>query len=138
MKLIQARKVLEEYRHSSPFTTELEEAMDAAIAVLPKDGPRTPASARIGEIREALAEHLDGFDPFGTRSRVRKVVIWRQCVYYRMRMEGYSLHQISAASGYNHATVLFGVGSMEDGLEIGDRETASIWEQFNEILSYDD
>ena len=147
MTLTEARRILERYnawrRYDGPLEQtptqpepkEIGEAIDLAISVLPEDSPRKTASQRLAEIRQGIRETLNGFDPFFKRSRVKETVIWRQAVFQQMRIEGYMLSEIARASGYDHATVLFGCRQTEDGLDVGDYETKTIWNRLSEIIS---
>ena len=134
MTLTEARRVFERYG-DAPFEPDLKEAIMVAMTVLPEDYPRKTASQRLAEIRQGIRETLNGFDPFFKRSRVKETVIWRQAVFQQMRIEGYMLSEIARASGYDHATVLFGCRQTVDGLDVGDYETKTIWNRLSEIIS---
>lgn len=136
MTLTEARRVFERYG-DAPLDDDLKEAIMVAMTVLPEDSPRKTASQRLSEIRQGIRETFDGFDPFAKRTRIREDAIWRQAVYRQMNMEGYSLSEIARASGYNHATVLFGCRQTANGLDIGDYETKVVWRRLIEIAKND-
>lgn len=150
MTLSEARKILVRYnawrRYDGPLEQtptqpepkEIGEAIDLAISVLPEDSPRKTASQRLAEIRQGIREAFDGFDPFLKRTRVREDAIWRQAVYWQMKLEGYSLSEIARASGYNHTTVLFGCRQTADGLDTGEPETKVVWRRLTEIAKNTD
>lgn len=133
MTLTEARKTLERYRPTIP-DDELGEAIDTAISVLPRESARPSAGERLGQIREAILD-AKGFDPFGTRKRDREMATWRQCVWIVLRREGYTTTEIGKVSGYNHATVYWGVSRLRGYLACGDRLSLAIWQDFSDIMA---
>ena len=133
MTLTEARKTLERYRPTIP-DDDLGEAIDTAISVLPKDTSRPTAKERFNAIRRIILD-VEGFDPFETRSRDPRLVCWRQCVWLLMAQEGYRSTEMERASGYDHATMWWGVRRLRDYLACGDRAAIAIWEELNRIIN---
>ena len=133
MTLTEARKTLERYRPTIP-DDELGEAIDTAISALPRESARPSARERLGQIRAAILD-TKGFDPFGTRKRDREMATWRQCVWIVLRREGYTTTEIGKVSGYNHATVYWGVSRLRGYLACGDRLSLAIWQDFSDIMT---
>ena len=133
MTLTEARKTLERYRPTIP-DDELGEAIDTAISVLPKDTSRPTAKERLNAIRRIILD-VEGFDPFETRSRDPRLVCWRQCVWLLMAQEGYRSTEMAQASGYDHATMWWGVRRLRDYLACGDRAAIATWEELNRIIN---
>ena len=114
MTLPQARVILENYLaqlencEPSLHTPEgLAEAIRMAVATLPRPVSVKTAAERLAEIREAISSRT-GIDPFEGRSRDAGIAAWRHCVFRMMMVEGYHSTDIGRASGYDHATVLWG------------------------------
>lgn len=134
MTLTEARKTLERFRQDTPLNPELGEAIDTAISALPRESARPSAGERLGQIRAAILD-AKGFDPFGTRKRDREMATWRQCVWIVLRREGYTTTEIGKVSGYNHATVYWGVSRLRGYLACGDRLSLAIWQDFSDIMA---
>lgn len=114
MTLPQARTILECYLtqlencEPSLHTPDgLAEAIRMAVATLPRPVSVKTAAERLAEIRETI-ESREGIDPFRGRSRDARVAALRHCVFRLMMVEGYTSVEIGKASGYDHATVLWG------------------------------
>lgn len=128
MKLAEARRRFELYKLNDLKREELEDMIDAAITVL-----HPSAKERLDEIR-GIIRAAKGIDPFATRSRGQDTVCWRQCVWRRMRDEGYTLMEVGDASGCSHATVYTGVNRFNGYLSMNDRRAVRIAEEFNEMM----
>lgn len=130
MTLTEAREILEVFK---PRSKKVQEAIKAALPLL-HDVPESPtAKQRLDEIREVIKANKDGFDPFATRSRTREIVSWRNCVYYKLRKEGYTYQSIARASNYDHSTVVVGCQKLCDYLETKDWISVNTW---NELMTY--
>ena len=131
MTLTEARKILE--RNHNLFHGELGEAIDAAISVLPYEMRERPT------VKKRLAEMLYSFtkaeipDPFN-RKRFGDIVIYRQCIFYALRKEGYTYDEIGKATGYDHSTVFWGKRRISNGLDVRDRQTVKVWNEVSEAI----
>lgn len=146
MTLGEARKTLEAYNRwlksdenkdgpTNPNKNEVGDAIDAAISILPKcDCTQVSVMQRLSYIRDCLKKKKESFDPFSSRTREEPDVIWRHAVFCKLKQEGYSYQKIANASGYNHATVLWGVRNIRDGLSVNYQVIVKIWEELNQIL----
>ena len=138
MTLTDARKILEEHlawmqstydepEPPRPDQEMLYEAIDLAIKVLPGDPPRPTCEERFRQITEAVRVQYD-IEPFATRSRDKSIVCWRQCVWMRLKNEGYPNYTIARTTGWDHATVWWGIARIGDYLAAGDRMASATWE----------
>ena len=109
--------------------------IDGKIELKPIIEPvlRPTASERLDLLRARIRDAVKGYDPFRVRTRNAKAVAWRQCVYLLLKNEGYTLHAIADASGYNHATIAWGIKHAKDLVDIGDSEYKRIWNELNYI-----
>lgn len=98
-----------------------------------EEDSRPSASERLDLLRARIRDAVKGYDPFRVRTRNAKAVAWRQCVYLLLKNEGYTLHAIADASGYNHATIAWGIKHAKDLVDIGDSEYKRIWNELNYI-----
>jgi len=146
MTLTEARRVLEDYQAwrtyegpvgegpIMPRFSLITEALDMAVAQLPSGEVRKPAAERYMEIRCAIAEAKDGFDPFRERSRDKVSVCWRQCVWRKLKSEGYHAVEVARVTGYDHATVWYALQRLDDFLYTGDLLAVRTWEDLNRIV----
>ena len=127
MTLTEARKTLSWYRIGINVNpAALHEAIDLAIKVLPNDPPRQSCESRFKQITDAIRiQH--GIEPFATRSREKTLVCWRQCVWMKLKNEGYPNHRIATATGWDHATIWWGVSRLKDYLASGDPLAVNTW-----------
>ena len=128
MTLAEARKILEDYH---PHTRKVREALRTVIPILPEPEYKPSAKDRM-EYYRGMVVKGKGFDPFETRSRDTEVVMWRNCIYYRVRMEEYSYPQIGKSVGYSHTTILSACRHVRDWLDARDIITVRVW---NELLN---
>lgn len=135
MTLTEARKTLERFRRDTRFDPELEEAIDAAISALPREARRPTARERLNALRRVILD-IEGFDPFKTRSRNPNLVCWRQCVWLLMAQEGYRSTEMAQASGYDHATMWWGIRRLQGYLDCGDPAAVATWEELNKIINH--
>lgn len=146
MTLTKARKILEEYlawcrsyddepEPPQPSSDDLYDALEAAISVLPMESMRPTAARRLETIREYIRAAKDGFDPFGSPTRDKRHVCWRQCVWHLLQTEGYGNSEIAHASGFDHATVWWGTQRLQGYLASGDWLAVAVWEELNRILN---
>ena len=144
MKLTDARKTLEEHlawmqstydepEPPRPDQETLYEAMETAISVLPRQSGRQTVNERFDYICKAI-ESANGRTPFGTRSRDKEIVCWRQCVWRLLKQEGYPNLAIARATGWDHATVWWGLDRLTSYLQGGDPLATATWEELNRIL----
>lgn len=134
MTLTEARKIL--LRHQAGIQVNpdsFHEAIDIAIKVLPNQQERPSTEERLATIR-GLIRDAKGFDPFLTKTRDATIVCWRQLVWLKLTQEGYKMTHLAKASGFNHATIGWGVGRVRDYLMAGDHIAVKAWEQLNTIL----
>lgn len=110
----------------------MKEAVEGEVAP-PQEDTRPSASERLDLLRARIRDAVKGYDPFRIRTRNAKAVAWRQCVYLLLKNEGYTLHAIADASGYNHATIAWGIKHAKDLVDIGDSEYKRIWSELNYI-----
>ena len=117
------------------MTKQKEQMMKEAVEgeVAPQEDTRPSASERLDLLRARIRDAVKGYDPFRVRTRNAKAVAWRQCVYLLLKNEGYTLHAIADASGYNHATIAWGIKHAKDLVDIGDSEYKRIWNAVNYI-----
>ena len=133
MTLTDARRTLLDYRKGVIVTSwSLYEAIDLAIKVLPGDPPRPTCEERFRQIAEAVRVQYD-IEPFATRSRDKSIVCWRQCVWMRLKNEGYPNYTIARTTGWDHATVWWGIARIEGYLAAGDRMASATWEALIKI-----
>lgn len=132
MSLTEARKILE--RNIDLFQGEIAEAIKTAISVLPNQRERPTALERLTTIRGQIRGAKDGFDPFGSKSRDASYVCWRQCIWLKLSQEGYRTLQLARASGFNHSTIIWGIGHVSDYINAGDYMAVSAWEELNDII----
>ena len=134
MTLAQAGTTLERFgknrKHSLP--DEVKEAIDTVTALLPRVPETTSAEQRFDELCE-LVSRISKID-IRSKSRETKTVIWRRCIWYFLSKEGYGISAIGKASGFDHATVLFGIRKHKDYLDSGDYLTRNIWNVFSTII----
>lgn len=130
MTLTEARKILEEYH---PHEIRVRQALDVAISVLPRQSGRQTVNERFDYICKAI-ESANGRTPFRTRIRDKESVCWRQCVWKKLKQEGYPNHAIAKATGWDHATVWWGLDRLSDYLQSGDPLATATWEELNKIL----
>lgn len=109
----------------------MKDAVEGEVA--PQEDTRPSASERLDLLRARIRDAVKGYDPFRVRTRNAKAVAWRQCVYLLLKNEGYTLHAIADASGYNHATIAWGIKHAKDLVDIGDSEYKRIWNELNYI-----
>ena len=127
MTLTDARRTLLDYRKGVIVTSwSLNEAIDLAIKVLPSDPPRPTCEERFRQIAEAVRVQYD-IEPFTTRSRKKAIVCWRQCIWMKLKNEGYPNHRIATATGWDHATIWWGVTRLKDYLASGDPLAVNTW-----------
>lgn len=129
MTLSEARTILAKLDVDDP---DVKEAIGIAVSILPSTPARKSTSERLDEIVMKIKEH-GKTDPFD-RSRNSASVLRRQCIFKRLRGEGYMLSEIARASGYDHATVWFGCNQVQNGLDTNDRIVKNTWNELNEIL----
>lgn len=132
MTLTEARKTLETYRITTPMDDELGEAIDTAITALPRESGRLPVGERLRVITDMLTDAK--VNPFQAKKRDLESVIWRRCVWGKLRDEGYGVSEIGKACGYNHSTVYIGVSRLRECLAIGDRPSMAIMADFMTIM----
>ena len=147
MTLTQARKVLEDYQAwriyegpvgQGPIMPRFEtitEALDTAIAQLPEGSIRKSVSERLNAILCALYEAKDGFNPFQERRRDRVSVCWRQCIWRKLILEGYHTVEVGKATGYDHASIWYGIQRLDDYLTLGDPLAVNTWEDLNKMTT---
>lgn len=137
MTLHEARHTLEV---ANPRDAAIRQAIRVVLANLPEDPePYRPAlDRRVEAILAALADKMDGFNPFKERTRLKKFTGWRYAVWHQLRMEGYSCTQIGRATGYDHSTVWWGDRRLTDWLEVRDYEAVKMWRDFLGIIGVND
>ena len=86
---------------------------------------RAAASKRLQQLRAVLSQRM-GDDPFKP-VRLRRIVLMRFAIWHLMRQEGFSLHSIAEACGWNHSTVWQGDQQIEGLLSYGEREATCVW-----------
>ena len=133
MTLTQARKTLES--RLPDFDGELAEAMALAISTLPRESTRPSARERFDYICRAIESAKDGMHPFADRSRNKELVCWRQCVWRQLKQEGYPNHAISKATGWDHATIWWGLERLTGYLLSGDPLAVATWQELTQILN---
>ena len=119
MTLTEARIVLE--KNIGSFDGEIADAIAMAITILPKKPDRPSAEDRLDFIRKVLS-----YNPFNGQ-KIAKHAAWRQCIIYKLYLEGFTNAEISVATGLNHATVTHAIQSVVDGLKYGDKLIHKIW-----------
>jgi len=129
MTLSEARKIL---ARLDVEDKDVKEAIETAISVLPSSPARKSSSERLEDILARIRAHGEA-DPFD-RTRNGHSVLWRQCVFKRLRGEGYMLSDIARVTGYDHSTVWFGCQQVQNGLDTNDRLVKKAWNELNEIL----
>ena len=123
MTLIEARKILE---GMTPKSGKEREAIKAAVALLPREEDKPEAGHRLAEIIGMI-----GHDPFnGMKHRI--YVVWRQCVIYKLAIEGYTNAEITRATKLNHATIYYSIQNVEDGMRYRDKLINKIWAELLE------
>jgi hypothetical protein len=75
----------------------------------------------------AKALRLNGADLLDKKSRTRRITDARHLYWRLLRREGFTLSDIGTLSGYNHATVLMGIRSVEGLLRAGD-DLIKLWD----------
>lgn len=146
MTLTEARKTLEQYQScrrydgpleqspTMPEPKEIGEAIDVAIIALGGSGNNRPEiGTRFSEILGAIANAKGGYNPFLGRERLQKDILWRQVVWFKLRNEGYSIHQIGKATGYSHSAVFCGCRAFRDALEVNDYLASCVWDEFCQL-----
>lgn len=118
MTLTEARKILEEYH---PHEKNVREALRLAITILPKEPDKPTAETRLAQIIEII-----GHNPFNQR-KYREFSIWRQCIVYKLTLEGFPNAEISKATGMNHSTVTSAIHNAEDALNYNDALFRQTW-----------
>lgn len=135
MTLTEARKILEEFRDGlDPDPQAVMDAIEIVIPVLPRETPRMRCPERLEQIINLITAQY-GFNPFGGRRRDKEYVCWRQCVWMRLRKEGYTSMAVSRATGFDHATIWWGVERLQSYLEAGDYLAVSTWKELNKLLA---
>ena len=137
MTLPQARVILEN------FLTQLEtcepslhrpeglaEAIRMASNILPVERRRPDFEARLREITAAV-----GVNPFNGRKN-RPDAVWRQCIVFKMFLEGFTNAELSAATKLNHSTITHAIDSVKTGLAYMDEITHKTWKELLEKLGY--
>lgn len=67
----------------------------------------------------SIASALSGIEePEMALTRRYPIIGWRFAIFYIMRQEGYSLHEIERGSGYHHSTVYHGSMRIAEALEM--------------------
>lgn len=134
MTLAQAGTTLERFgrnrEHSLP--EEVREAILTVAALLPRVPETVTTKQRFDELCD-MVSRISKID-IRSKSRETKTVIWRRCVWYLLSKEGYGISAIGKASGFDHATVLFGIRKHKDYLASGDQLTREIWNVFSTII----
>lgn len=123
MTLIEARKTLE---GMNPESKKEMEAIKLAVALLPREEDKPEAGHRLAEIIGMI-----GHDPFNGKKH-RVYVVWRQCVIYKLSIEGYTNAEITRATGLNHATVSYSIQNVKDGMRYRDELTNKVWGELQE------
>ena len=134
MTLSEARKILLRYQIGIQVNPDsFHEAIDKAISVLPNSQERPSAEERLAIVR-GLIRDAGNPDPFESKTRDSEYVCWRQLIWLKLSQEGYLLEHIAKASGFNHATIGWGIRRATDYLKAGDHMAVSAWERLNKIL----
>jgi len=136
MTLTEARKILE--RDINLFHGDLNEAIATAISAMPRESEFQSIEDRFTEVTEAIASAKEGMRPFDRKSRNKEAVCWRQCVWRLLFQEGYRKYEIAKVTGWDHSTILWGLGRVDDYLSSGDRLAIATWQELNEILNKND
>ena len=141
MTLPQARVILENYLtqletcEPSLHTPEgLGEALRLAISTLPKERRRETAKDRLDQYIATIKLAKGGFDPFADKTRDRRFVCWRQCVWLLLARAGFMHTEIARATGYDHATVWWGISRLKGYLAQGDYLAVAIWNEITSII----
>lgn len=116
MTLTEARRKFEIYKLSELKREELVDMIDAAITVL-----HPSVKERLDEIIGMIDD-----DPFNGR-KYRKYAVWRQCVIYKLSVEGYTNIEIARATGLNHATISCSIRNIKEGIRYMDKLTIKVW-----------
>lgn len=137
MTLQEARNVLATV---NPRDAVLRKAIRVMLEAVPEDPePYRPAlDRRVEAILAALADKMDGFNPFRERTRLQRFTMWRYAIWHHLRLEGYSCTQIGRATGYDHSTVWWGDRRLTDWLEVRDYEAVKMWRDFLGIIGVND
>ena len=132
MKLTEAREVL--LRHKG-IDKKLDAAIDAAVTVLPKGLTKPTAEQRFTSICNIIEKAKPEFYPFGSRTRRKEYVCWRQCVWKKMIMEGYTQLSLERITKYNHATIGWGITQLNGYIDSRDKDATEAWNELQELLS---
>ena len=127
MTLTEVRKILEDYH---PKSKKVREALEVIVPMLPTEPPKPTAKQRLNELRIIIQENNEGFDPFASRDKKYTTVSWRNCVFYQLRKEGYSLNERGRATGYDHSTVCTSCKKFEGYIQTKDYITTNTWKEF--------
>lgn len=125
MTLTEARKILEGYQ---PHERKIREALRLAINLLPKEPDKPKAEDRMAEMIKAI-----GHNPFNKR-KYRQFAIWRQCIVFKLTLEGFTNAEITKATGMNHSTVTHAIQSSKDALSYNDALFKQTWGSLLESL----
>lgn len=128
MTLTEAREILS--------GNKVREALELLISVLPAEPTRESALERAKELRTMIKD-AKGFDPFAVKFKDRELVVWRNCVFYQLRKEGYTFGEIGRATGYNHSSIIHAYQTLGGYLEMGDRIATDIWKEYLGITQAD-
>lgn len=140
MTLTEARKTLESFqawrRYDGPIgegpkqpdPKTIGEALDIAIWLLPIEPQRPSASKRLDYILERI-----GFNPFN-KKKIRDEVLWRQCIVFKLSLEGFTNAEITKATGMNHSTVTNAIQTTADGLKYHDNFITQTWAGLLDII----
>ena len=120
---------------ANPRDAVLRKAIKVMLEAVPEDPePYRPAlDRRVEAILSALADKMDGFNPFRERTRLQRFTMWRYAIWHRLRLEGYSCTQIGRATGYDHSTVSWGVANARALVNLGDNLYTEVWNKVNMI-----
>ncbi|MBR4755332.1 MAG: hypothetical protein IK076_00145 [Bacteroidales bacterium] len=88
---------------------------------------RPSCKDRFYSILGMVSRGKDGFNPFQSRERGRVAVAWRQAVWRLLAREGYHSTEIGNVTGYDHATIWWGIRRLESYIETGDSLAGGIW-----------
>jgi len=89
------------------------------------------------DIKDAV-EHcaeLNGDKDVWGRGRSRRLVMWRQAAMALAKSKGVSLSEIGRSFGYDHTTIICGVGRHRSEVAAGNERAIGFERQINEALS---
>lgn len=95
--------------------------------MVPVPKARPTCRERFYAIIGMVSRGKDGFNPFQLRERGRVAVCWRQAVWRMLAREGYHTTEIGRVSGYDHATVWWGIRRLDNYIETGDLLAINTW-----------